>query len=160
MQQTNFAGLSKIDQTLLQAAAHAMANSYSPYSGFRVGAAVRTKSGRIFAATNMESADYIVQHAETLALGQANSVGEREIEALAVIARKEIELLDEPCAPCGACRQQIFEFRSLTGCLFPIFLSNTDMSKIVVTDIDELLPLAFGPATVTKPSLKRAGNSF
>ena len=148
MQQTNFAGLSKADQALLQAAARAMENSYSPYSGFRVGAAVRTKSGKVFAATNMESADYIVQHAETLALGQANSAGEREIEALAVIARREMELLDEPCAPCGACRQQIFEFRSLIGKLFPILLSNTDMSRIILTDVDELLPLAFGPKTL------------
>ncbi len=91
------------DRELLERADSAAAKAYAPYSKFFVGAAVRTKDGRVFEGVNVENAAYpLGVCAEKTALGRAVSDGVKpgEVEALAVTA-----------SPCGGCRQWLHEFR-------------------------------------------------
>jgi cytidine deaminase len=93
-------------EELIEAARRARAHAYAAYSNFRVGAAVRTRAGRIFTGCNVENASYgLTLCAERVAIFKAVSEGERELEAIAVVA--ETDVLTPPC---GACRQIIWEF--------------------------------------------------
>ena len=83
-----------------------MRNAYAPYSGFKVGAAVRAPNGAIYAGANVENAAYPQgQCAEASALGALVAAGESMITAVAVVAEKL-----EICPPCGGCRQRLVEF--------------------------------------------------
>jgi cytidine deaminase len=91
---------------LILAAKQARENAHAPFSDFRVGAAVRAKSGRIYTGCNVESASYgLTCCAERTAIFKAVSEGERGFEAIAVVT--ETDVLTPPC---GACRQIIWEF--------------------------------------------------
>ena len=91
---------------LIAAARAARENAHAPFSNFRVGAAVRSKSGRIFAGCNVENATYgLTLCAERVAIFKAVSEGERGFDAVAVVT--DTETLTPPC---GACRQIIWEF--------------------------------------------------
>jgi cytidine deaminase len=92
--------------TLIAAAKQARENAHAPFSNFRVGAALRAKSGRIYTGSNIESASYgLTCCAERVAIFKALSEGERGFEALAVVADTE-----KLTPPCGACRQILWEF--------------------------------------------------
>ena len=91
---------------LIAAARAAREHAHAPYSNFRVGAAVRAKSGRIFSGCNVENATYgLTLCAERVAIFKAISEGERTFEAVAVVTDT-----DTLTPPCGACRQIIWEF--------------------------------------------------
>ena len=91
---------------LVALAQEAMRNAYVPYSGFQVGAAVFTASGRVYTGCNIENASYGLSIcAERTAIFQAVSAGEREIESIAIISSGK-----EMVTPCGACRQVMAEF--------------------------------------------------
>ena len=91
---------------LISAARTARAPAHAPYSNFRVGAAVRAKSGRIFTGCNVENSTYgLTLCAERVAIFKAGSEGERGFDAIAVVADTE-----PLTPPCGACRQIIWEF--------------------------------------------------
>jgi len=91
---------------LLTAATQAFQNACAPISNFRVGAAVRAKSGRIFAGCNIENATYgLTLCAERVAIFKAVSEGEDDFDAIAVLTDA-----DTLTPPCGACRQIIWEF--------------------------------------------------
>ena len=91
---------------LLKRADQAKQNAYAPYSGFRVGAAVMTKSGRIYSGCNVENASYgATVCAERVALFKAISEGERDFLAIAITSDGK-----EPAYPCGICRQVLCEF--------------------------------------------------
>ena len=91
---------------LISAARTARAHAHAPYSNFRVGAAVRAKSGRIFTGCNVENSTYgLTLCAERVAIFKALSEGERGFDAIAVVADTE-----PLTPPCGACRQIIWEF--------------------------------------------------
>ncbi len=95
-----------IEEKLLKKAKEAMKFAYAPYSKFRVGAALWTKDGKIFTGANIENSSYgLTICAERVAIFKAISEGIRDFVALAVAASQ-----DEPVAPCGACRQVLFEF--------------------------------------------------
>ena len=101
--------LSLIKQQLIQSATEAMNSAYAPYSQFRVGAAVLTSTGEIFAGCNVENASYgLSMCAERNAIANA-IIGSGEVtiivEAIAITNSKNIA-----CSPCGACRQVIWEF--------------------------------------------------
>jgi homotetrameric cytidine deaminase len=117
-------------QVLLRAASEAMRNAYAPYSNFKVGAAVRGRSGAIYAGANVENVAYPQgQCAEASALGAMVAAGETAITAVAVVA----ERLDV-CPPCGGCRQRLSEFGEAAT---PVYLGPT------TTTLGELLPGAF-----------------
>ena len=94
------------DDQLIAAARAAREHAHAPFSEFRVGAAVRTKSGRIFAGCNIENASYgLTLCAERVAIFKAVSEGEDDFDAIAVVTDA-----DTLTPPCGACRQIIWEF--------------------------------------------------
>lgn len=91
---------------LIAAAKAARENAHAPYSNFRVGAALRAKSGRVFTGCNVENATYgLTLCAERVAVFKAISEGERGFDAIAVVADTE-----RLTPPCGACRQILWEF--------------------------------------------------
>jgi homotetrameric cytidine deaminase len=123
---------------LAAAAVEARENSYSPYSGFSVGAALLTKSGKVFTGCNIENAAYSpTLCAERVAMAKAVSEGEREFAAIAVAGGKAG---GEPqyCYPCGVCRQVLFEF----GDMEVIIAKKPD--DYCVHRLAELLPHGFG----------------
>ena len=125
-------------KSLMQAAQKARNNSYSPYSHFRVGAALLTKSGKVYTGCNIENAAYSATNcAERTAIFKAVSDGERDFVAIAIIGGREGETADF-CAPCGVCRQVISEFCPKD---FEIVLGNEQ--KFEVYTLDQLLPLSF-----------------
>ncbi|MGH6903287.1 MAG: cytidine deaminase, partial [Geminicoccaceae bacterium] len=123
-------------QDLFEAARAAFENAHAPYSAFRVGAAVRTASGRVFAGANVENASYPEGNcAEASALAAMVVAGERTIaEALVLAAGERL------CTPCGGCRQRLAEF---AGPDVPIHLCGPDGLRRTVV-LGELLPLSFG----------------
>ena len=127
-----------LQEQMIAAARAAAANAYCPYSRFRVGAAVLTSSGEIFAGCNVENASYgLTICAERNAIFQAVA---RSGEKLAIRAVVVFTPTSEPTAPCGACRQVINEFGPDAE-----VLSVCDAPLVVTKHLSELLPDAFGP---------------
>jgi homotetrameric cytidine deaminase len=121
---------------LLRAADAAMRNAYAPYSGFKVGAAVRAPSGSIYAGANVENAAYPQgQCAEASALGAMVAAGESMITAVAVVAEKL-----EVCPPCGGCRQRLIEFGVPST---PVYLGRPGSKAPTTATLAELLPGSF-----------------
>lgn len=119
------------------AARRAATHSYSPYSNFKVGAAVLTGSGRIVAGANVENASYgLCNCAERTAVFTAVAGGETSIEAVVVYTPTRT-----PTFPCGACRQVLFEFGPEA-----LVISVCDSDAREETTVPALLPHAFGPA--------------
>ena len=119
---------------LIESAREAMERAYAPYSGFRVGAALLAKGGRVYSAANVENASSgAAICAERAAMAKAASEGEREFEALAVVAETV-----EPVAPCGICRQSLIEF----GDEIKVIMANTRGDAEIAT-VAELLPRGF-----------------
>ncbi len=127
------------DKELVEKAVKALENSYSPYSGFKVGAALLTKDGRIFVGCNIENASYPAGIcAERTALGNAVSAGAGEFLKIAIAGGKNGKITDY-CPPCGICRQVLSEFCSED---FEILLYNG--KSIKSHRLSELLPQNFG----------------
>lgn len=127
------------DFELMKAAAKARENSYSPYSGFRVGAALLTKSGKAYTGCNVENAAFTPTNcAERTAVFKAVSEGEREFSAIAIVGGKGQEL-SPLCAPCGVCRQVLAEFCDEN---FRILLGTPE--KFSAFSMNDLLPYSFG----------------
>lgn len=121
------------DAELIEVAKKYRERAYAPYSKFQVGAAVLTKSGHVYGGCNIENASYPVTNcAERTAIFKAVSEGEREFEAIAIVA-------DTPglCAPCGMCRQAICEFR-----IGRVIMANLKGDSKAVS-LEEILPFAF-----------------
>ena len=120
-------------EELIKAARAARENAYVPYSKFKVGAAVLSKSGKIFVGCNVENASYgLTNCAERTAIFTAVSAGETDLTALAVVADTI-----GPTAPCGSCRQVMAEFG-----ISKIVLCNVKGESRVVS-LDDLLPYSF-----------------
>jgi cytidine deaminase len=121
---------------LLRAADAVMRTAYAPYSEFKVGAAVRGRSGAVYAGPNVENVAYPQgQCAEASALGALVAAGESAITAVAVVAEKV-----EVCPPCGGCRQRLAEFGSPDT---PVYLGRPGATPQTIT-LAELLPHSFG----------------
>jgi cytidine deaminase len=121
-------------QALIKAAEQARANAHAPFSNFRVGAALRAKSGRVYTGCNIESASYgLTCCAERVAVFKAVSEGEREFDSLAVVSDTEVLT-----PPCGACRQIIWEFCGDV----PVILANLK-GRIEREQAGKLLPRPF-----------------
>ena len=124
-------------EELVQKAIEARTLSYSPYSRFKVGAALLTKDGQVFVGANIENSSYpLCMCAERNALYNAMMHGykKNDFEALALAADT-----DGPCSPCGACRQVISELFPSDK---PIYMANIK-GDIQETNVPELLPFAF-----------------
>jgi cytidine deaminase len=121
-------------QALIGAARAARERSVTPFSNFRVGAAVETEDGRIYTGCNIESASYgLTVCAERVAIWKALSEGERRFKRLAVVADT-----DELTPPCGTCRQIIWEFCRDAVIIFANLRGEAERFRMT-----ELLPRAF-----------------
>lgn len=131
-------------QNLLRAALEAQANSYSPYSGFQVGAAIEADNGAIYAGCNVETATYKSTCAESSAISGMISAGGKKIKNIVVVGPNEDE-----CAPCGDCRQRILEFAESTTRIYTCTPSGKQMGSYSLND---LLPRSFGPENLVNAS--------
>ena len=114
--------------------------AYVPYSNYRVGAALRTKTGKVYTGVNVENAAYpTTMCAERVAIFKAISDGELEFEAITVVT-------DNGGSPCGACRQVLAEF----GLDTIVLIANGKSELIKEMTVGELLPEAFQPQHLEK----------
>ena len=121
--------------SLLQAAREVRENAYAPYSHFKVGAAVRGRSGRVYLGCNVENVAYPEGTcAEAGAIAAMVAAGETELSEVAVIADSPA-----PVPPCGGCRQKLAEFGRHDA---PVTLATTD-GKTLETTVGDLLPGRF-----------------
>jgi len=127
---------------LFEAAVSARSKSYSPYSGYKVGSALRTNDNRMFSGTNIENASYgATICAERVAITQAIAQGATKITEIMVLTSEET-----PWPPCGMCRQVIAEFATPET---KVHLANLSGVKTTVL-FSELFPLAFEPKHLKK----------
>lgn len=127
---------------LIRQAIEAMGKAYTPYSGFKVGAALLAKDGTIYQGCNIENAAYTPCNcAERTAFFKAVSEGVREFEAICIVGGKDGVLTDFT-APCGVCRQVMMEFCEPDK--FQIILAAGPEEYKIFT-LEELLPMGFGP---------------
>lgn len=132
----------KLVQEMIGLAIEQLKYSYTPYSGFKVGAALLTKSGKLYTGCNIENAAYTPTNcAERTAFFKAVSEGERAFQAICVVGGKD-GILTEYAAPCGVCRQVMMEFCNPET--FRIILA-TSREQYEIFTLKELLPLGFGP---------------
>jgi len=123
---------------LIERALEGRNRAYAPYSQYYVGAAILTKSGKIFSGCNVENASYgLANCAERTAVFKTISEGEREIEAIAVVTK-------DGGMPCGACRQVLNEFNPQM-----VVISADEQGRIRYQQtLDLLLPHSFGPSNL------------
>ena len=132
----------KLIEEMIDLAIEQLNYSYTPYSGFKVGAALLTKEGKIYKGCNIENAAYTPTNcAERTAFFKAVSEGERAFQAICVVGGKD-GILTEYAAPCGVCRQVLMEFCDPDT--FQIILA-TSKDQYEIFTLKELLPLGFGP---------------
>lgn len=123
-------------RSLIMKARTAMEHSHSPYSNFRVGAALLTKGGRIYSGCNIENSSYsLTICAERTSFFKAVSEGERAFRAIAIVS-DAVDFIP----PCGACRQVMMD---LAGDI-DVILQNGKMTQKVIR-LNALLPLPFNP---------------
>lgn len=128
--------------TMLQMARDAMDRAYAPYSNFRVGAVIKTQSGRLYAGCNVENASYPVGScAEQGAISAMILGGDTVISEMVVMGDGE-----KPTSPCGACRQRIREFAAPDT---PVHICDRNGVRTTMT-LDELLPVSFGPENLQR----------
>ena len=121
------------NEELINIAVKAMKRAYAPYSQFKVGAALLTKSGKVFEGFNIENSSYGLSIcAERVAIFSAVVAGEKDFEKIAIVADT-----DKLVSPCGACRQVMSEFGD-----FQVIMTNTSR-QLIVRSVSELLPFAF-----------------
>lgn len=124
-------------RTLLARAREARAHAYAPYSRFPVGAALLAADGTVFTGVNVENASYgLANCAERVAVGKAVSEGASDFVAIAVVGPED----EVPCAPCGACRQVLYEFGPEMWVVTP----GGGPERFQATQARDLLPGAFG----------------
>ena len=128
-------------EALFEAAKAVQAKAYAPYSGFKVGAAIATPDGHVFAGCNVENAAYPVGScAEAGAISAMLAAGESRIAAIVVMGEGE-----NLVTPCGGCRQRIREFAA-SGT--PIHIAGPEGIRRSFT-LEELLPFSFGPSNLS-----------
>ena len=129
-------------EKLIDTAIKQLKFSYTPYSNFKVGAALLTKSGKIYTGCNIENASYTPTNcAERTAFFKAVSEGVRDFQAICIVGGKDGKLT-EYTAPCGVCRQVMMEFCNPKT--FQIILA-VDKERYEIYTLEELMPLGFGP---------------
>lgn len=122
----------------IETAKRAKTFSYSPYSNFQVGCALRTKSGKVYMGCNIENAGIQSICAERVAFTKAISEGEKEFESITILGSPKDNEISEEVLPCGYCRQFINEFVDEDFRIYSV--ANGEIKEYTIT---ELLPHAF-----------------
>ena len=132
-------------EELIEKAFEAREASYSPYSKYKVGAALLTKGGKIYKGCNIENASYTPTNcAERTAFFKAVSEGEREFEAIAIVGGYDGSPEDY-AYPCGVCRQVMMEFCDPKS--FHV-ITAVSRDKYIDKTLEEMLPYGFGPLSL------------
>ena len=135
----------KLAEEMIELAIGQLQYSYTPYSGFKVGAALLTKDGKFYTGCTIENAAFTPTNcAERTAFFKAVSEGEREFRAICIVGGKD-GVLTEYAAPCGVCRQVMMEFCDPET--FQIILA-TGKEQYEIFTLKELLPQGFGPTNL------------
>ncbi|MFQ5447267.1 MAG: cytidine deaminase [Saprospiraceae bacterium] len=137
--------LGKDDRALLTLARNTLENAYAPYSGFKVGAAVLLENGEMLSGTNYENASYpltICAEQSVLAAASSQFPGVA-VRALAISVKNVKQVIEHPAAPCGACRQIIYETERKNDTSIRIILQGEKGPVYVIGRGRDLLPLAF-----------------
>jgi cytidine deaminase len=130
-----------LDEELIRRARDARSNAYSPYSGVKIGAAVLTRDGSIYAGCNIENSSYGLSNcAERTAIFKAISEGRRELVSMSIVGDSE-----DFTRPCGACRQVMVQFNPRLR----IIRVGLDGYRSETT-AEKLLPEAFNPSSLAK----------
>ncbi|MEM9856245.1 MAG: cytidine deaminase [Bacteroidota bacterium] len=137
--------MSKQDQELVVNAQKATENSYSPYSNYRVGAAVRLASGQILLGSNQENASYPAGLcAERVALFHISSTyPDAIVESIATVAKRKGDTKFKPVTPCGICRQVMLELEIRQKSNIRVLMQSSDERWITSENIRKLLPFSF-----------------
>ena len=136
-------------QELFAVSTNTLKNSYSPYSKFKVGAAVLASSGKIYGGTNIENASFgLTNCAERTALFGAIAAGERKFKALAIVFSQKG--LGKLSTPCGACRQVMAEFCSPDMPIYTADVSSGKPEKVVHKKLKDYYPYPFSPEALQK----------
>ena len=123
---------------MIAMATAAAKNAYAPYSKFSVGCCVVSESGEHFVGCNVENASYsLTVCAEASAICQMVAAGQKRVRAMVLLS-----LSDEPCQPCGACRQRLYEFSDADTQLM-ICAGQNKPQQVRTYAMDDLLPRAF-----------------
>ena len=133
------------DAELLRRAHEATRNSYAPYSKFHVGAAVRMANGEVVTGNNIENAAYpsgLCAERVAMFAAMAKFPG-APVEALAVVAHSETKTIDEPVAPCGACRQVMVEVEQVSKRPLRVLCQGETGAIMVFDGIETLMPFIF-----------------
>lgn len=132
---------------MIEIAPSQLAYSYTPYSDFKVGAALLAKNGRIYTGCNIENAAYTPTNcAERTAFFKAVSEGVKEFDAICIVGGKG-GVVTEYAPPCGVCRQVMMEFCDPET--FQIILA-IDAKQYDIYTLKEMLPKGFGPSNLTE----------
>ena len=130
-------------QKLIELALEARKNSYSPYSKYKVGAALLTREGKVYTGCNIENSSYGATNcAERTAFFKAVSEGERHFDAIVIVGGAGEEP-DDYAWPCGICRQVMMEFCDPAN--FKV-ITAIDTTRYVSKTLQEMLPNGFGPS--------------
>ena len=133
------------DAELVRLAHEATQNSYAPYSRFHVGAAVRMANGDIVTGNNVENAAYpsgLCAERVAMFAAMAKYPGVA-MEALAVVAHSETKTIDEPVAPCGACRQVMVEVEQVSKRPLRVLCQGETGPIMVFDGVETLVPFIF-----------------
>ena len=142
-QHDNFSTLDAKDRELVRCAQDSQKYSYAPYSRFHVGAAVRLENGEMVGNGNQENVSYplcLCAERSVLATVAARNAAQ-SIQAIAVTANATNIIV----APCGACRQVMFETEARQGKPIKVFLQGPDSQWLEFSSVNDLLPFPFGP---------------
>jgi cytidine deaminase len=134
-------------QEMIREAIQMLKKSYAPYSGFHVGAALLTKSKKIYTGCNIENATYTPTNcAERTAFFKAVSEGEQEFTGIAIVGGKHGKISDY-CPPCGVCRQVMMEFCDPKK--FIVILARSEDDYWAYT-LEDILPMGFSGKNLDK----------
>ena len=138
--------LNSQDLMLVKAAQEATAGSWSPYSGFKVGAALLLDDGTVVTGSNQENAAYpsglCAERTAMFAAGHAHPG--KAVTALAIAARNDKGYTAQPITPCGACRQVLAETEQRGGLPIRFILYGTEGTMVIEGGTDAILPFCFG----------------
>lgn len=135
-------------EELIEMALEARMLAYTPYSHFKVGAALLGSNGVVYKGCNIENASYPATNcAERTAIFSAVAEGQKDFLAIAIVGGSEYAEKLELCAPCGVCRQVMREF--CDPAVFEVILASSREEYKVYT-LEELLPMSFGPENLAQ----------
>lgn len=139
------AELPEADGLLMERARAALNDSYSPYSGFKVAAAVLLANGEILTGTNQENAAFPVGIcAEGTALSAASALYPQvAIKKIAITVESKNQVISHPVAPCGVCRQRLLEYETRFDAPIEIILTGNKGEVYAINSVKDILPLSF-----------------